>query len=449
MRISTRVTLLFFASPLLLASGLFLGTSEQARVDANSTTGVDSLKPSRLASLQAVGQAPARLAALQKDLAGPHSTDESGPLLIPPGTKSRRLHSPPGAGQSWAEPTLAEALRPRRSDAWGPGRGGKASSLLAGRPKRWLEAREWPGALLAAVWEGAGSGRAKHPHGDEELPLSAKMVYGTLVGFYAYATAISLRRGLAFRDDVAQLQHPCDLSVHGFCGAAVAVLALTNLLVLLEVRCILFLPWLYCGRLVAVMCWVMGFGHANGADRLETVQASALAGLAVGLLGAGAVLAGCINDSGVEQSVWPWVLFVAGCICGAAAKQTLSGISRSSMTWYELKVQERIVTVSECVGYLCICYAALWVMTEGVPMLNEAGEATFFGLVDALLVASNGAILMRAVEQNVISPFPAPKPAPAPSFGDEAEKAAAGGAPQVAGPETFFIGEVGQAAAPQ
>lgn len=321
-----------------------------------------------------------------------------------------------------AEVLLAR-LRPRRSDAAGGlGRSGNASSFLSGRPQRWPTAREWPGVLLTEM-HNAVMVKAKHPRDGEELPLSAKLVYGTFVGIYAFATASSLHRGLHLREEAAELPGPRDLYVHGFCAAAAAALASSNLLVLLGVRCILFLPWLYCGRLVAVMCWVMGFGHANGAERSETLRASALAGAAVAQLGAGAIVARRINDSGVEQSVWPWVFFVMGCICGAAAKQAVSGMSQNSMTWYEIKVRERIVTVSECVGYLCTCYAMLWVMTEGMPMLNEAGEAMFFGIVDTLLIASNGAILMRAVEQNILKP-PGPKAAPELGIADESSAAA-------------------------
>lgn len=246
--------------------------------------------------------------------------------------------------------------------------------------------------------------KVRHPHDGDELPFSAKLVYGTFAVVYAFATGSSLRRGLHFREEVPEPPGPRDFYVHGCCAAAAAALSVANLLVLLGVRCVLLLPWLYCGRIVSVTCWVLAFGHANGAERSDTVRAAVLAATAVGLLGSGAVLARYINDSGVEQSVWPWMIFVMGCLFGAAAKQAVNSMSRNSLSWYDVKVQERIVTVSECVGYLCTCYAMLWVMTEGVPMLNEAGEATFFGVVDTLLIASNGAILMRAVEQNILPP---------------------------------------------
>lgn len=239
------------------------------------------------------------------------------------------------------------------------------------------------------------------PHHNEVLPLVTKLVYGTFIGLYVLAAGSFSRRGVWYRDMVQELPEPRNLHVHTFCMVGVSALAICNLLVLLNVPFFLVVPWLYCGRFVAVTCWVAGFGHANGADYFEIARASVLAAAAVGELGASAVLAKHMRDTGVDRSIWPWAFFLMSCVGGLVAQQAVSSMSRNSLSWYEDSVRKRLVTVSQCVGYLGACYAMLWVVTEGKPMLSKSAEALSFGIVDTLFMASNGSILMRAVEQNL------------------------------------------------
>lgn len=147
-----------------------------------------------------------------------------------------------------------------------------------------------------------------------------------------------------------------------------------------------FLPWRYCGRILATPLLVAALGLAGCASLVQVLPAMLLSAMAWLKLGLAA-------GSGLRPTLRT-MLFFGGLLSGAFALNILSSAAQNSKHGSVHKLQLR--TILDLASFCGMCYALVWLCTEGTLAAAPAtADVLLNGWLDMLCIAGCGHLLLR------------------------------------------------------
>lgn len=223
------------------------------------------------------------------------------------------------------------------------------------------------------------------PFAKDPTSRAQRITYGVFVAIHLAAAIHFLRRGSRFMRELAQLRGA--RTFHVLCSLATLAVATGNTLMSAGQPCVAFLPWLYCGRLVGAIFWVIAFGLANGAKSLDIAATATLAGAAIEQLGAA---------TGLAWSALPFGLFVSSLCCGFTASWIAASMCQGSRLGSGVQEgMKSVVDLARVCGGLYYVFAP-W----GIQLSTGMFGLLCLSLADVVLFVGGGHLLLKVVELN-------------------------------------------------